>query len=86
MRYYLFYKRDVPSHVLHVYVDASWSDDVLTRMSTTGILVYIGEHLVDWSSKTQSMITHSTAKAEYVSADSAAHMVVWFRALLMNFD
>lgn len=42
---------------LDVYVDSSWSDDLQNRHSTTGILVFVGGHLVDWSYKNQSIIS-----------------------------
>lgn len=73
---------DGKAHRLHVYVDASWADCLQTRKSTTGMLTYVGAHLLDWSSKRQSIITHSTAEAEYVAADSATRVIIWFRALL----
>lgn len=82
--YGIWYGRVSKEYALHVYVDASWADDVLTRRSTTGLLTYLGEHLTDWSSKRQSLITHSTAESVYVAADSATRMIVWFRAMLMD--
>lgn len=33
------YDKGAKSHEIHVYVDASWDDDLLTRRSTNGILV-----------------------------------------------
>ena len=80
----LFYANDDRNSKFHVYVDASWADDIETRRSTTGILAYVGKHLVDWTSKRQSIIAHSTAEAEYIAADSATRMIVWFRTLLME--
>lgn len=69
-----------------MYVNASWADDLLTRISTSVILTYLGDHLLDRSSKLQSIITHNTSEAEYVSAGSSTRMIVWFRTLLENLD
>ena len=88
--YGLFYGKcsqsDKGSQALYAYVDASWADDLMTRRSTTGVLTYIGSHLVDWSSKLQSLVTHSIAEAEYVAADSATRTVIWFRTLLKDLN
>lgn len=45
--YGCFYGKVSGTHVLHAYVDASLEYDVLTRSSTSGILTYLGNHLVD---------------------------------------
>lgn len=80
--YGLRYDHHSCTGVLNVFADASWADDLLTRNSHIGLLTYVGSHLVDWSSKRQSIITHSTAESEYVAADSATRMIMWLRVLL----
>lgn len=72
----LYYKVDIANYSLYAYVDASWADYILTRRPTSGIVTYIGPHFVDWSSKLQSIVAHSTAEAECVAADSATRMLV----------
>ena len=71
---------------MHAYADSSWADDNKTRRSTTGTLIFIDNHLVDWSSKLQSIVTHSTAEAEYIAANAATRTVMWFRSLMLGLD
>lgn len=79
----IFYRKEVlHDYKLHFYVDSSWSDYLQTRNSITGILAFVGIHFVDWSSKIQVIITHSTAESYYVAAESATRMTVWFLSLL----
>lgn len=79
-------RRNDKSNKFHVQVDSSlnYYDD--TRNSNTGILPYFGIHLVEWTSKRQSIIVHSTADSEYVAADSATKIIVSFMLLSNNWN
>lgn len=57
----LIYSANDKDYKFHVYIDAPWADEVLTRKSTTGIITYLGEHLVDCISQSQTIITPTTA-------------------------
>lgn len=52
-------------------------NDLETLRSAMDIVAYLGIHLLDWSSKRQTLVTSSTAEAEYVAAYSASRMAVW---------
>lgn len=80
----MFTTRNGSSTKLEIYVDTSWANYIETRRSTTGIIAYLENHIEDWSSKRQTIVTHSTAETEYIAADSAARMVIWLRSLLHN--
>jgi hypothetical protein len=54
------------------YVNADWARDRVERKSTTGYLFRLGESNIDWSSKKQAMVAHSTLEAEYVAASEAS--------------
>ena len=61
------------------YVDASHACDLLTRRSTTGILICINKTPVKWYSKKQNTVESSTYGAELVAARIAVEMIIEFR-------
>ena len=52
------------------YSDPDYAGCKVERKSTSGICQLLGRSLVSWSSKNQNSVALSTAKAEYISADS----------------
>ena len=55
------------------------------RKSTLGTCQLLGRSLVSWSSKMQNSVALSTAKAEYISADSYCAQILWMKATLNDF-
>ncbi|XP_017985214.1 PREDICTED: uncharacterized mitochondrial protein AtMg00810 [Theobroma cacao] len=53
--------------------------------SITGFCVFIGESLVSWKSKKQSVVAKSFAEAEYHSMAAACCEVMWLKSLLSDF-
>ena len=52
------------------YFDVDWVGNANDRKSTTRWYFYVGTNLVTWTSKKQSSVSLSTAKAEYIAAGS----------------
>ncbi|GJT68403.1 hypothetical protein Tco_1019883 [Tanacetum coccineum] len=53
--------------------------------STSGGLQFLGEKLVNWSSKKQDCTAMSTAEAEYVSLSACCAQVIWIRTQLLDY-
>jgi len=69
---------------LTAYSDADWAGCPDTPRSTFGFCVYLSDNLVSWSSKRQTTVSRSSAKAEY---RAVAHVVAegcWLRQLLQE--
>ncbi|XP_038715065.1 secreted RxLR effector protein 161-like [Tripterygium wilfordii] len=66
------------------YTDADWAGNTLDRKSMTGYCVFDGGNLVSWKSKTQMVVAHSSAEAEYCAMASTASELIWLKALLAD--
>ncbi|KAG8480777.1 hypothetical protein CXB51_025440 [Gossypium anomalum] len=64
--------------------DADWASSLEDRKSTFGFCIYLGDNLVGWMSKKQSVVSRSTTEAEYRSLDNATSEMVWFQSLLIE--
>jgi hypothetical protein len=62
--YDLLLRRSSSSDLV-VYTDADWAGYPDTRRSTSGYAVFLGDNLVFWSAKQQTVVSRSSAKAEY---------------------
>ena len=50
---------------MHVFTDADWAGDVLTRRSTTGYVVFAAGGPLAWQSKLQTTVATSSMQSEY---------------------
>ena len=69
---------------LWLHCDASWADDEVTRRTTAGHVIYVGNSLIKWQSKRQSIVTLSTTEAEFINMSTAGRDMIWIRNLLSD--
>lgn len=69
---------------LVAYADSDWAGDVTDRKSTSGICLFLGDSLISWKSKKQSVVARSTAEAEYRAMAHATAEIIWLRWLLSD--
>ncbi|KAE8723908.1 hypothetical protein F3Y22_tig00011547pilonHSYRG00026 [Hibiscus syriacus] len=68
--------------ILRYLKDADWGSDLDDRRSVSGYCVYLGSHLLSWSSRKQRPVSRSTAKAEYRSLADTTVEVLRVKAVL----
>lgn len=59
---------------------------MVTRKSTSGFCIFLGDALVAWNSKKQPTIARSSTKAEYRALASVTLELLWIRQLLRTFE
>jgi hypothetical protein len=62
---------------LVVYTYADWTGCPDTRRSTSGYAVFLGDNLVSWSAKRQTVVSRSSAEAEYHVVANGVAKVTW---------
>ncbi|GKF77646.1 hypothetical protein Tco_0230116, partial [Tanacetum coccineum] len=57
----------------------------LDRKSTTGGCQFLGQRLISWQCKKQTIIATSTTEAEYVAAANCCGQVLWVQNQLLDY-
>ncbi|GJR94704.1 putative ribonuclease H-like domain-containing protein [Tanacetum coccineum] len=65
----LWYSRDSPFELV-AYTDSDYAGATLDRKSTTGGCQFLGNRLISWQCKKQTVVATSTTEAEYMAAAS----------------
>nr|XP_043638001.1 uncharacterized mitochondrial protein AtMg00810-like [Erigeron canadensis] len=69
---------------LVAYNDTDWVGCPDTRRSTSGYCVFLGDNLLSWSSKHQSVVSRSSVEAEYRGIANVVSELCWLRNLLLE--
>ncbi|GJU92124.1 uncharacterized mitochondrial protein-like protein [Tanacetum coccineum] len=80
----LWYSRDSPFELV-AYTDSDYAGATLDRKSTTGGCQFLGNRLISWQCKKQTVVATSTTKAEYVAAASCYRQVHWIQNQLLDY-
>ena len=62
---------------LYIYGDISFVDDLFTRVSTGGYMVFLAGCLIIWKSRKQTIVTTSTIEAEFINFTPIAFNIKW---------
>ncbi|GKA25054.1 hypothetical protein Tco_0711087 [Tanacetum coccineum] len=79
----LWYSRDSPFELV-AYTNSDYARATLDRKSTTGGCQFLGNRLISWQCKKQTVVATSTTKAEYVAAASCCGQVKHIEYLMLN--
>jgi gluconate kinase len=63
-------------------MDADWAGCPDTRCFTSGYAVFLGDNLVSWSTKRQTVVSCSSVEAEYRAVANGVTEATWLRQLL----
>ncbi|CAL8138959.1 unnamed protein product [Prunus armeniaca] len=83
LHYGLTYSSSVPVS-LSAYSDADWAEEITTRRSTIGFVVFLGSNPISWQSKKQGSVSRSSTEAEYRALANASAEVAWIRQILAD--
>ncbi|KAK1416343.1 hypothetical protein QVD17_32133 [Tagetes erecta] len=71
---------------LVTYCDSDWLGCPFSRRSRTGYLLLLGGAPISWKSKKQSVVSRSSAEAEYRAMATSVSEVLWVRWLLKELE
>nr|GFC93774.1 hypothetical protein [Tanacetum cinerariifolium] len=69
---------------LSAYTDADWDGCSVTRRSTSGYCVFLGDNILSWSAKRHVTLSRSSAEAEYRGVANVVAKTAWIRNLLFE--
>ncbi|GKA45771.1 putative ribonuclease H-like domain-containing protein [Tanacetum coccineum] len=70
---------------LVAYTDSDYAGATLDRKSTTEDCQFLGNRLISWQCKKQTVVATSTTEAEYVAAASCCGQVLWIQNQLLDY-
>uniref|UniRef100_A0A2N9IER4 Reverse transcriptase Ty1/copia-type domain-containing protein n=1 Tax=Fagus sylvatica TaxID=28930 RepID=A0A2N9IER4_FAGSY len=70
---------------LSCFTDADYAGSQTDRRSTTGLSTFYGNHLISWKSKKQTVVSRSSAEAEYRAMAQGTCEILWLRSICNEF-
>ncbi|GJY07579.1 putative ribonuclease H-like domain-containing protein, partial [Tanacetum coccineum] len=80
----LWYSIDYPFELV-AYTNSDYAGATQDRKFTTGGCQFLGNRLISWQCKKQTVVATSTTKAEYVAAASCCGQVLWIQNQLLDY-
>ncbi|GJR79874.1 putative ribonuclease H-like domain-containing protein [Tanacetum coccineum] len=80
----VWYSRDSIFELV-AYTNSDYAGATQDRKSTTGGCQFLGNRLISWQCKKQTMVATSTTEAEYVAAASCYGQVLWIQNQLLDY-
>ncbi|GJW70540.1 putative ribonuclease H-like domain-containing protein [Tanacetum coccineum] len=80
----LWYPRESPFD-LEAFSDSDFGGSNLDRKSTTSGCQFLGQTLISWQCKKQTVVATSTTEAEYVAAANCYGQVLWVQNQLLDY-
>ncbi|KAK8990121.1 hypothetical protein V6N11_008637 [Hibiscus sabdariffa] len=71
---------------IKVFTDSSWASNLTDQRSTSGYCTFLWGNLVTWRSKKQSVISRSSAEAEFRALAQGICECIWLLKLLREVD
>ncbi|GFZ05813.1 hypothetical protein Acr_17g0013850 [Actinidia rufa] len=69
---------------LYAYSNADWAGDPTDRRSTTDFCFFLGDSLISWRSKKQTLVARSSTEAKYRALADTTQELIWLRWLLQD--
>ena len=78
---------DQPQNLNHIsaFSDADWGSNPSDRKSISGFAIKIGNNIIDWKSKRQSVTALSTTEAELISLSETCRELEWLINVVHDF-
>ncbi|XP_048135760.1 uncharacterized mitochondrial protein AtMg00810-like [Rhodamnia argentea] len=79
-----FFLPSTSSLAIRAYYDADWASNVTDRKSITGFCVFLGDSLISWCAKKQTVVSCFSTESEYRAMVDTTVDIIWLCRLLAD--